>query len=74
MTGLRFDGIKESENLKLVRSLPNLFRDEFLVRVQSTIYGENIIIRLLGSSVSMANNKYETVGPRLDPMGYPDNL
>ena len=43
MTGLRFDGIKKSEYLELVRSLPNLFCDEFLVRVQRTIYSENIV-------------------------------
>ena len=44
MMGFQFDGIKKFKDLELVRSLSNLFRDEFLVRVQRTIYGENITL------------------------------
>jgi len=54
MIGLQWNGIKKSENLELVRILPNFLRDEILVRVHGSIHSENMI-RPLGSSVSTVN-------------------
>ncbi len=56
MIGFQLDGIKKSEQLKLVRFLPNFCRDDFLARVRGSIHSENMI-RPLESSVSIANNK-----------------
>src|SRR5258708_32718139 len=60
MVGLRLHGIKKSEHLELVRSVPNFLRDEFLVFVHRLIHGDDMIWHL-GLSVSMANKLEKVV-------------